>query len=203
MSTCEHPFGEEVGDGSGTVCAVCVILAQHSHHRRGDSDCNTCEMLKYANGESVRERIDFLTKTVWLMLEEAVTLSAATGQSIADVAITVREFLYRDIPILYDVEDPDGEEERQQALHRMPYSEYLQTPEWIARRRQAATLAGGCCATCNSDRNLETHHRTYERRGFEEPSDIITLCSACHTAVHLAIDARAGKQRSSSRRAKV
>jgi hypothetical protein len=51
-----------------------------------------------------------------------------------------------------------------------------------------------------ADRLLNVHHRTYERRGYELPEDLTVLCVACHTAVHLVVDARAGKVRPLLRR---
>ena len=67
----------------------------------------------------------------------------------------------------------------------MPYQEYLQTPEWQARRKDALQRAEYRCQTCNaSDRILDVHHRTYERRGHEKPSDLTVLCRDCHELFH-------------------
>ena len=66
-------------------------------------------------------------------------------------------------------------------LAMMPYSEYLQTPEWKARRAATIEYAGGSCMFCDSTRRLEAHHRTYQRRGNEEPRDLVALCHECHS----------------------
>jgi len=62
----------------------------------------------------------------------------------------------------------------------MPYPEYLKTPEWDARRLGKILAAGHKCQVCNSPKNLEVHHRTYERRGAERWGDLTVLCAECH-----------------------
>lgn len=70
-------------------------------------------------------------------------------------------------------------------LRRMPYREYLQTPEWQARRKQHLRSAGYRCQVCNaSGRRLDVHHRTYEHRGEETFKDLIVLCEDCHQLFH-------------------
>jgi hypothetical protein len=70
-------------------------------------------------------------------------------------------------------------------LRRMPYKEYLLTPEWLARRAAAISLAGGKCSLCNgATETFNVHHRTYERRGAELPNDLICLCRPCHEKQH-------------------
>jgi hypothetical protein len=65
------------------------------------------------------------------------------------------------------------------------YRDYLQSPEWQARRRQAIYRAGRRCQLCNaSNVVLDTHHRTYERIGREYDTDLIVLCRNCHTIFH-------------------
>lgn len=93
--------------------------------------------------------------------------------------------------------------ERAKVLRQMPYGEYLRTPEWRARREIELYRAGHRCQACDDTRHLEVHHRTYEHRGRELPGDLIVLCSSCHTAVHLVMDARQDKVRPSSRRVSV
>jgi hypothetical protein len=73
---------------------------------------------------------------------------------------------------------------RLETLNRMPYDEYLQTPEWKDVRRFALHRAGNRCQNCNARGRLHVHHRTYERRGHEDLSDVIVLCADCHRAFH-------------------
>ena len=57
--------------------------------------------------------------------------------------------------------------DRLDELRAMPYRKYLRTPEWQERRSRALSRAHGRCQTCNGDKHLEVHHRTYERLGEE------------------------------------
>jgi hypothetical protein len=74
--------------------------------------------------------------------------------------------------------------ERAAELAAMPYPDYLQTPEWQERRKVMLKLAGYRCRVCNADKLLHVHHRTYERRGNEQPGDLIVLCDGCHKLFH-------------------
>lgn len=87
------------------------------------------------------------------------------------------------------------EKEREFELTTMPYSAYLQTPEWQARRAEALERARHRCQVCNSGGLLDVHHRTYERRGEERPEDLTVLCRRCHYLFHrLAADDQAQPQ---------
>ena len=74
--------------------------------------------------------------------------------------------------------------ERVAELAAMPYPDYLLTPEWQERRGVMLKLAGYRCRVCNADKLLHVHHRTYERRGNEQPGDLIVLCDGCHKLFH-------------------
>lgn len=69
-------------------------------------------------------------------------------------------------------------------LRTMPYEQYLQTPEWRAKRDQALERDDYHCRACNGDEKLHVHHRTYERRGNEDLNDLTTLCEECHGRFH-------------------
>lgn len=69
-------------------------------------------------------------------------------------------------------------------LKEMPYDDFLQTSEWKDRAEQAKTTYGGRCALSDSHPAEHAHHRTYERRGRELPSDIVPLCADCHRKFH-------------------
>lgn len=69
-------------------------------------------------------------------------------------------------------------------FRRMPYQEYLQTDHWKTMRRRALAAAEHRCQTCNDTKNLDVHHRTYERQGEELLSDLTTLCGSCHAIFH-------------------
>ena len=69
-------------------------------------------------------------------------------------------------------------------LATMPYADYLHTADWNTLRRAKLREASFRCQLCYAGGALEVHHRTYERRGHELLSDLITLCPACHGKFH-------------------
>lgn len=76
-------------------------------------------------------------------------------------------------------------DQRWHELRTMPYAEYLQTPEWQARRERMVKRSGYRCQLCNrTGAQLHVHHRTYERRGGEWDKDLIVLCKDCHGQFH-------------------
>jgi 5-methylcytosine-specific restriction endonuclease McrA len=73
---------------------------------------------------------------------------------------------------------------RAHELAQMPYLAYLDSPEWQARRKAKLIEAGHRCVVCNSPNRLEVHHRTYQRRGNEDRTDLTVLCRRCHSLFH-------------------
>lgn len=71
-----------------------------------------------------------------------------------------------------------------QRLKTIPYSEYLKSEHWQNLRRRMLKRASFRCQLCNTQGRLNVHHRTYERRGCEEYSDLIVLCENCHGKFH-------------------
>jgi hypothetical protein len=72
-------------------------------------------------------------------------------------------------------------------LVRVNYGEYIVSPEWREKAEAAKEAAGQRCQVCNVSRDrstLDTHHRTYERLGHEEPGDLVVLCRDCHRLFH-------------------
>ena len=67
------------------------------------------------------------------------------------------------------------------------YEQYIQSPEWKARARQAKIDVGMRCQLCGrygDHHTLHVHHNTYENLGHEEPRDLIVLCGECHLNYH-------------------
>jgi hypothetical protein len=67
------------------------------------------------------------------------------------------------------------------------YNEYLASPQWRLKADAAKERAGQRCQVCNARREettLDAHHRTYERIGNEEDTDLIVLCRGCHSLFH-------------------
>jgi len=73
---------------------------------------------------------------------------------------------------------------RLKQLQKMPYGDYLESPEWDAVRKRAYALAEYRCQLCNKDGELHTHHRSYDRIGCEKDCDVIVLCKRCHGKFH-------------------
>ena len=64
------------------------------------------------------------------------------------------------------------------------YDEYLLSIRWRKKADKCKKIAGNCCQLCSYDRNLQAHHRTYDRLGYELMSDLTCLCGYCHQAFH-------------------
>lgn len=71
-----------------------------------------------------------------------------------------------------------------QGDRRAVYAEYLESTVWQGKRVGALERAGDRCQVCNSDKQLNVHHRTYERVGDEAPEDLTVLCRSCHETHH-------------------
>jgi hypothetical protein len=70
------------------------------------------------------------------------------------------------------------------AYRLMDYETYLKTRHWEGVRDRCNRYWHDRCAFCYSKDNIEVHHRTYERRGCEWDSDVVSLCNACHAKHH-------------------
>jgi hypothetical protein len=62
--------------------------------------------------------------------------------------------------------------------------EYLRSPHWRQTRLAALGRAGNRCQVCNGAKQLDVHHRTYERIGKEADGDLTVLCRECHALFH-------------------
>jgi hypothetical protein len=65
---------------------------------------------------------------------------------------------------------------------RGSYAEYLRSPWWRERRREAGEAVGWRCP-CGAQAT-QVHHRTYERLGNESAPDLHPLCGDCHAKIH-------------------
>jgi 5-methylcytosine-specific restriction endonuclease McrA len=83
------------------------------------------------------------------------------------------------------IEKEEAKKDRLLELKKMPYKEYLTTPEWQETRKAQLKRANYRCQVCNSnEKSLNVHHRTYENRGEETYKDLIVLCQDCHETFH-------------------
>jgi 5-methylcytosine-specific restriction endonuclease McrA len=81
----------------------------------------------------------------------------------------------------------DAQEARAAAgrfVAKYSYPAYLRSEEWQTKRSEALARCAHKCQLCSGTRALNVHHNTYESVGCEAPSDLIVLCSECHTKHH-------------------
>src|SRR3954467_1602482 len=55
------------------------------------------------------------------------------------------------------------------------YALYRRTKHWLSTRREAKKRANNCCENCGSTRQLDVHHRSYDRLGEELETDLEVL----------------------------
>lgn len=69
---------------------------------------------------------------------------------------------------------------------KMKYKDFINTPYWSAISESVKKNAGFRCMICNSNKNLNTHHRTYETHGSElfNMKDLVCICKECHEKHH-------------------
>ena len=81
---------------------------------------------------------------------------------------------------------PDSRESRTRREERAPdsYQAYLNSPGWRWTRNEALKRARWTCRRCGSRRDLQVHHRSYQRLGAELPSDLEVVCFRCHNQHH-------------------
>lgn len=64
------------------------------------------------------------------------------------------------------------------------YDDYIQSIRWRKKADKCKKKAGHKCQLCSYEGNLQAHHNTYDRLGFELLSDLVCLCGYCHQAFH-------------------
>ena len=69
-------------------------------------------------------------------------------------------------------------------MTKVEYQDYLASPVWQYRRDIVLDFWRHSCAICGSPKNLEVHHRSYDRVGSELLCDLIALCEDCHGKFH-------------------
>ena len=75
--------------------------------------------------------------------------------------------------------------ERLAELRVMPYVEYLQSPEWRAKREEALKENHRCSLCWTLGGPLQVHHLNYDNIGKENvEDDVTTLCRKCHEVIH-------------------
>ena len=67
------------------------------------------------------------------------------------------------------------------------YDDYLRSPHWRRKRREAGDAAKWRCL-CGR-RATQIHHRSYDHLGDEPLKDLCAVCEHCHKAIHRLRDA--------------
>lgn len=82
--------------------------------------------------------------------------------------------------------DGGKKEELQKKLKSCGYKDYLNSDYWGKLRKHVKERDCHKCRICNSQKNLNVHHRNYDKRGefYYEAYELITLCGECHEVFH-------------------
>jgi len=70
-----------------------------------------------------------------------------------------------------------------QSLGYVDYDHYLRGRHWRTFCEAVRTSRCWCCD--KQPGHLHVHHITYARFGYEDPTDVITVCQGCHHAIHV------------------
>ena len=70
------------------------------------------------------------------------------------------------------------------ALFMLRKDTYLKSSIWSQKRNQILERDHYACTSCGRHTSLNVHHIRYSNIFNEQPADLLTLCSDCHTALH-------------------
>lgn len=82
---------------------------------------------------------------------------------------------------------PTKKIKRQKKLPASQYKSYIRSKRWLKRLRRYYTSHDAVCVICSSTVELNLHHKTYERLGFEKDEDLVPLCGPHHEDFHESI----------------
>jgi 5-methylcytosine-specific restriction endonuclease McrA len=76
-------------------------------------------------------------------------------------------------------------EESAKKIHqrRVAYNQYLNSPEWAAKRTKRLAWDHYVCQGCGAPAE-QVHHLTYARLGCELLLDLVSVCRNCHEVIH-------------------
>ena len=155
-------------------------VAREAGHLAMEMHCTTCQKPYILNVKSRSHLAEVRSQTADKLTYLCIECEAAARQ-----ATQQKQQQERAMFTLNMAEELERRKARIAELRAMPYADYLQTPEWSARRQRAFKRAWFRCQLCNSSKGgLNVHHRTYERLGDERDSDLIVLCEKCHEIFH-------------------
>ena len=82
------------------------------------------------------------------------------------------------------------------------HAAYLRSPRWLALRELVLNRDHHKCQGCLAAPASHVHHLTYIRYQHEMAFDLISLCPACHRAIHEALQSARKAKRTKPRAAK-
>ena len=155
-----------------------MVIVDHAGHGRSKCTASTGTLAREAGmtGRHVRKLLPGLEEAGWIQIERAT----GSRQSRHTIFLAPREGKY------VRVHDNDAQPDPHEVvnLRSCSYDLYLKTEHWRRIREETLDRFGNRCALCNETHQLDVHHRTYERRGAEQPGDTIVLCRKCHSTFH-------------------
>ena len=157
-----------------------VLLVILDHARHGESTCTaSTRTIARESGMTARHvsrLLPALESAGWIQVERA------TGSRQSRHTIFLAPMELKNV----HVHDNDAQLDPHEVvnLRSCPYDLYLKTEHWRRIRAETLDRFGNRCALCNETHQLDVHHRTYERRGEEQPGDTIVLCRKCHSTFH-------------------
>jgi hypothetical protein len=127
---------------------------------------------------TTQERIDEAMRAVGKSFEDDEAALNRLRNTITKYPKVTLQDAWDALPMLFWLGILDADQ-----LSSMPYSEFLQTPYWIAVSDHVKTRRPWCALCCEPFAGpLEVHHRTYKHRGDEwrHLDDLTVLCRECH-----------------------
>lgn len=70
------------------------------------------------------------------------------------------------------------------AQNKLTYIGFMDSDEWKLRREQYFSRHKRQCRICDTTKNIQLHHLTYERVAREKDDDLVPLCYFHHQAYH-------------------
>lgn len=64
------------------------------------------------------------------------------------------------------------------------YSKYLDSKEWLKRKKDYYSKHPKECAICRTKQDIDLHHMSYRNLGNERDSDLVPLCHPHHEEYH-------------------
>lgn len=192
LSTCNKCKNEEVLSEFSKTKLLQYLHPKYYQEIEKNILCPKCYELRKAEEEVLKKqqeeehikfeerRKEIIESNTNYFIENFLDHNCSWNQGVT-LQAKVKYIIYRD----YLIDD----EVVCKAINNMTYKEFLETPYWSAISLYAKSRVKFKCQLCNCGDDLNTHHKTYERHGYEHfpdviKSDLIVLCQDCHSKFH-------------------